>query len=185
MSAWTSFVNVVRPSSNGHAPQPLTDPMNMPATLTVGQLLALESKVIELGDQIMGMRRVESRSVRRLFLLALNVGRLLKATSVTSGEPVGNDAVRFSLSNDAGKWLEMTIYPFREKFVLSDATGVMTDAEFRFGEDTDLSRETVLMLAGYAEFASRHAADDSDAYWASSVNQALAPVDELVPVHSA
>jgi len=145
------------------------------------QLAQVTGEVGSLRTTVTRMQRVEARSVRRLFLLAKNVAKIVKANNVTSGEPVGNDSVLFVLSNDDGKWLEMVVYPYKETFVLRDARGVLSDQTFRLDSELgDLPRETILMLAGYAEFATRNAADDSDSYWSQTANAELALTDESV-----
>lgn len=178
MAAWSNWSWLNRSQNGQQTPQQVEepDPSAAPAVLTQGELDLLRAQVTSLEQQVTRMQYVESRSVKRLFLLARNVAKVLKANNVTPGEPVGNDAVSFVLSNDAGKWLEMVVYPFLEMFVLRDTAGVLNDVTFRFGNDErgDLPRETILMLNGFAEFASRNAADDSDAYWAATVNGELA-----------
>lgn len=175
MAKWPTTWSI-RFSQNGqHPPQDAPDPQDAPANLTQRELDELRKQIEAMGARITAMQYIESRSVRRLFLLAKNVARVLRANNVTSGEPVGDNAVQFILSNDNGKWLEMFVYPFQETFVIRDAAGVLNDVVFHFGNDErgDLPRETILMLAGFAEFASRSAADDSDAYWAQTVNSEL------------
>jgi len=161
--------------SDSATAQQAIDPCGVPATLTQDELDELLQRVAGLEDNIAQMRYVESRSVRRLFLLAKNVAKIIKANNVTMGEPVGNDAALFVLSNDSGKWLEMFVYPYKEMFILRDAAGVLSDMKFPFGNSAqgDLPRQSILMLNGYADFASRGSACESDAYWGDTVNSEL------------
>jgi len=147
-------------------------------TDVAAEIVELQDNVRRLQEADANRTRVQTRAVRRLFLLAQNVGKVINANNVTPGTPVGNDAVTFALSNDSGRWLEMDIYPFREIFVLRDASGVMTDVTFPLdsGENGDLTRATILMLNGFAEFATRNDPTQSDTVLLGTVNSELAPV---------
>jgi hypothetical protein len=130
------------------------------------------------------MRRIATRVIPRISKLAANIGSILRATNVTNGTPTSDETgMAYKLSNDAGEWLTLVLYPFNETFTLSDPSNNMQPRTFRLGltPTAELDEMTILVLNGFAEFVARRAADQTSAFWTTTFNRTLSPVRTPVP----
>ncbi len=141
---------------------------------------ALATKVEELSNQVAVLtaslakvQQVQAAALQAVTFLPQEVASLLNEQNLGDGQMTPDGA---GMTYKVGELLTVTIYPFREEFVLTDAGGKIRPLWVRFGPDHPVTDKIVLEVLGFQALVLNPTITTTpSSFWATGVNALRAP----------
>ena len=138
------------------------------------QIALMEQKIATLETDLADVKKEQAQSVRlqnlalrRLQLLPRAFGQLLEVENVSPGKLTGDgQGMIFEIGGSA----ILTIWFWEDKFEIADAAAKMDPLVFRFGQDTDVSKQMILEIVGFVELSQRPNLFEDAGYWEPQFN---------------
>ena len=135
------------------------------------QLRDLQGQVRDLRTEMTEKDRVQSAALQRLTFLPQGLQQLLAAEHCSTGTMTGDGQ---GMTYQIGGLVDLTIFPFADRFELRDSTGKMHPLRATFGRDADFSPEQVLQIMGFVALAQRDDLIANAGYWSQTINGLVA-----------